>query len=79
MKINELTKDYLANVLRDDLRSKLVGEKDFDGKIIVDVEVDIYTSSWDDGCCGGDDEVIKIYLVTETAKRKLKSRSPVYL
>lgn len=79
MKINELTKDYLMDILRNDLRSKLVGEKDFDGKTIIDVEVNIYTHSWQNEDGGGDQEIIKIYVMTETPKLKWKNRSPVYL
>lgn len=79
MKTYEITKEYLAQVLVADLRSKFVGTEDYDGKIIIDVEVDISENSWENEDGGGDYDAISVYIVKETPKRKLKSRERVYL
>ena len=79
MKTYGITKEYLAQVLVADLRSKLVGTTDHDGKIIVDVEVDISENSWENEDGGGDYDTISVYMVKETPKRKIKSRERVYL
>lgn len=79
MKTYEITKNYLAQVLVADLRSKLVGTTDHDGKIIVDVEVDIFTGQWDHEDGGGSYEDICVYIVKQTPKRKIKTREKVYL
>lgn len=79
MKTYEITKEYLAQVLAADLRKKFVGQPDHDGKIIVDVEVDIYTGSWADEDGGGEYDDISVYIVKETPKRKIKTREKVYL
>lgn len=79
MKTHEITKEYLAEVLAADLRSKLVGTQDDNGKIIIDVEVDISENSWQDEDGGGDYDAISVYMVKKTPKRKLKSRERVYL
>lgn len=79
MKTYEITKEYLAQVLAADLRKKFVGQPDYDGKIIVDVEVDISENSWENEDGGGDYDTISVYIVKETPKRKIKTREKVYL
>lgn len=79
MKTYEITREYLAQVLAADLRNKFVGQPDYDGKIITDVEVELYTSSWENEDGGGEYDTISVYMVKETPKRKIKSRERFYL